>query len=118
MKVTKVATKISFELFVRLSDLDLSEYLFCLLVLLDIKQRLQHDNRRISHVLDIMDLENGVTLLILQLDSEFCQHSLELLYFNQTTVLFERIDLHVLEQLDPVLWVLFDHLLVDVLVQA
>ena len=118
MKVTKVATKISFELFVRLSDLDLSEYLFCLLVLFDIKQRLQHDNRRISHVLDIMDLENGVTLLILQLDSEFCQHSLELLYFNQTTVLFERIDLHVLEQLDPVLWVLFDHLLVDVLVQA
>ena len=65
-----------------------------------------------------MELENGVTLLILQLDSEFCQHTLELLNFDQTTVLFERIDLHVLEQLDPVLWVLFDHLLVYVLVQA
>ena len=63
-----------------------------------------------------MQLENSVTLLILQLDSELCQHSLELLDFYQTTVFFECIDLHVLEQLDPVLWVLFDHLLVDVLV--
>ena len=116
VKVSKVATKICFELFVRLSDLDLSEYLLCLLVLLDIKQRLQHDNGRVAHVLDIMQLENGVTLLILQLDSELCQHSLELLDFYQTTVFFECIDLHVLEQLDPVLWVLFDHLLVDVLV--
>ena len=64
-----------------------------------------------------MQLENDLPLLRLKLDFELCKDLLKVLDLDQTAVFFVRIDVHVLEELLPVLRIVSVDLLLNVLVQ-
>ena len=75
----------------------------CPLLLLNVIERLDVDNAWIANVLDTVQLQNDVTLLLLELNSELGQNSLQVLHFDQTFVVSHRIVLQLRHYFGPTL---------------
>ena len=91
MKITQEATKVHLELFIGLFQLDFVENLICAQRFLHIENRLNTDHALVFDIQHSVKLLNNTLLLIIQFEAELCQHSQELLHFNQASFVFHRV---------------------------